>query len=71
MNENPRGFASDNFAGAHPDVLAAVAAANDGHVPAYGDDPYTAAAPNASASTSANGAAPSSSSTAAPRTSSR
>ena len=44
MNANPRGFASDNFAGAHPDVLAAVADANAGHVPAYGDDPYTAAA---------------------------
>ena len=44
MTEHPRGFASDNFAGAHPDVLAAIAAANDGHVPAYGDDPHTAAA---------------------------
>ncbi|HSI80278.1 MAG TPA: aminotransferase class I/II-fold pyridoxal phosphate-dependent enzyme [Solirubrobacterales bacterium] len=44
MTEHPRGFASDNFAGAHPDVLDAIAAANDGHVPAYGDDPYTAAA---------------------------
>jgi threonine aldolase len=44
VSEHPRGFASDNFAGAHPDVLAAVAEANDGHVPAYGDDPYTAAA---------------------------
>ena len=44
MTANPRGFASDNFAGAHPDVLEAIAAANDGHVPAYGDDPYTAAA---------------------------
>lgn len=40
---NPRGFASDNFAGVHPEVLTAVAAAGDGHVPAYGDDPYTAA----------------------------
>jgi threonine aldolase len=43
VTDNPRGFASDNFAGAHPDVLAAVAEANHGHVPAYGDDPYTAA----------------------------
>ncbi len=34
-------FASDNNAGAHPAVLAALAAANGGHVPAYGDDPYT------------------------------
>jgi len=44
VSDHPRGFASDNFAGAHPVVLAAVAEANDGHVPAYGDDPYTAAA---------------------------
>jgi threonine aldolase len=44
VNANPRGFASDNFAGAHPDVLAAVADANAGHVPAYGEDPYTATA---------------------------
>ena len=41
---NPRGFASDNYAGAHPDVLAAVLAANADHAPAYGDDPWTAAA---------------------------
>jgi threonine aldolase len=33
-----RGFASDNYAGIHPDVLAAIAAANDGHVTSYGDD---------------------------------
>ncbi|HLS91909.1 MAG TPA: beta-eliminating lyase-related protein, partial [Microbacterium sp.] len=38
-----RGFASDNYAGAHPEVIAAVAAANGGHVGAYGEDPYTAA----------------------------
>ena len=42
--EHPRGFASDNNSGAHPDVLAAIAAANDGHVVAYGDDDHTAAA---------------------------
>ena len=35
-------FASDNFAGAHPRVVEAVAAANVGHVMAYGEDPYTA-----------------------------
>lgn len=35
-------FGSDNYAGAHPEVLAAIAAANGGHVPAYGADPYTA-----------------------------
>lgn len=38
-----RGFASDNAAGAHPEVLAAIAEANGGHVAGYGDDPYTAA----------------------------
>lgn len=36
-----RGFASDNYAGAHPDVLAAVAEANDGHQISYGEDRYT------------------------------
>ncbi len=34
-------FASDNFAGAHPAVLEAVARANEGHARAYGDDPWT------------------------------
>lgn len=38
---NPRGFASDNNAGVHPDILEAMASVNDGHVIAYGDDPYT------------------------------
>lgn len=37
-----RGFASDNYSGIHPEVLAAIAAANDGHQVAYGDDVYTA-----------------------------
>jgi len=37
-----RGLASDNHAGVHPDVLAALAAANEGHAPAYGADRYTA-----------------------------
>ncbi|SCK57461.1 L-threonine aldolase [Streptomyces sp. WMMB 322] len=36
-----RGFASDNYAGAHPEVLAALALANGGHQTAYGDDEYT------------------------------
>ena len=39
-----RSFASDNNAGVHPAVMKAIAAANDGHVIAYGDDPYTARA---------------------------
>jgi threonine aldolase len=37
-----RGFASDNYAGAHPQVLAAIAEANGGHQIAYGEDLYTA-----------------------------
>lgn len=36
-----RGFASDNYSGVHPEVLAALAAANDGHEVAYGADAYT------------------------------
>jgi threonine aldolase len=42
--ENKRGFASDNNAGVHPLILEAIVKANDGHVVAYGDDPYTATA---------------------------
>jgi threonine aldolase len=37
----PRGFASDNSAGVHPTVLAAIAAVNEGHALAYGHDPYS------------------------------
>jgi threonine aldolase len=36
-----RSFASDNSAGVHPEVLAAIEVANEGHVLAYGDDRYT------------------------------
>ncbi len=36
-------FASDNYAGAHPAVLEAIVAANEGWAPAYGDDRWTAA----------------------------
>lgn len=39
-----RSFASDNNAGVHPEVLEAIKGANDGHVVAYGDDPFTARA---------------------------
>ncbi len=35
-------FASDNYAGAHPEVLAALAEANTGFAPSYGADPWTA-----------------------------
>jgi len=40
----PRGFASDNFAGVHPRILAHIAAVNHGHAMAYGDDAVTARA---------------------------
>jgi len=36
-----RGFASDNYAGVHPEVLDALAAANEGHQVSYGEDVYT------------------------------
>ena len=39
-----RGFASDNYAGVHPDVLARIADVNAGHMVSYGDDPVTAEA---------------------------
>lgn len=41
-HDAPRSFASDNYAGVHPEVLEAVGAANTGHAPAYGSDPWTA-----------------------------
>ena len=36
-----RGFASDNQASVHPEILAALAEVNDGHQPAYGADAVT------------------------------
>jgi len=39
-----RSFASDNNAGVHPEIIEALKAANEGHVVAYGDDPFTARA---------------------------
>jgi threonine aldolase len=39
-----RGFASDNQAGVHPEVMDAIAAANEGHAASYGGDPWTARA---------------------------
>ncbi len=39
-----RSFASDNNAVVHPEVLEAIARANQGHVVGYGDDPYTESA---------------------------
>lgn len=47
MTDSPdrprRHLASDNWSGVHPEILAAIAAANTGHVPSYGHDRYTAA----------------------------
>lgn len=42
MNDQKRGFASDNYAGIHPSVLDAITAVNTGHAVAYGDDDTTA-----------------------------
>jgi threonine aldolase len=39
-----KAFASDNYASAHPDVLAALGQVNDGHAVSYGADPWTARA---------------------------
>jgi len=39
-----KGFASDNNAGVHPEILEAMAEVNQGHVVGYGNDPYTAEA---------------------------
>ncbi|RAW00741.1 threonine aldolase family protein [Pseudochryseolinea flava] len=39
-------FASDNYAGAHPDVMQAIINANVGHAAAYGADDYTTSAIN-------------------------
>lgn len=36
-----RGFASDNNAGVHPDILNEIIRVNKGHVIGYGGDPYT------------------------------
>lgn len=41
-NRRVQHFASDNYAPVHPEVMAAVAAANDGAAVAYGDDPVSA-----------------------------
>jgi threonine aldolase len=40
--QSARAFGSDNWSGVHPEVLEALARANEGHAPAYGDDALTA-----------------------------
>lgn len=42
-----KSFASDNNSGVHPAVMDALGRANQGHVGAYGDDPWTLAAEEA------------------------
>lgn len=42
LEQHPRGFASDNYSGVHPEVLQALAATNIGHASSYGSDPWTA-----------------------------
>jgi threonine aldolase len=39
--KNLRAFASDNWAGVHPDVLASIGEANVGHAASYGNDEWT------------------------------
>jgi threonine aldolase len=41
MEENKRGFASDNNAGVHPEILRELEKVNKGHVIGYGGDIYT------------------------------
>ena len=41
MTTNKRGFASDNYAGVHPAVMARMAEVNHGHEVAYGEDSET------------------------------
>lgn len=39
-----RTFASDNYAGVHPEIMQALLDANNGHASSYGNDPYTESA---------------------------
>jgi len=41
MNTFKASFASDNWSGVHPEILHALAKANAGHAPAYGNDEHT------------------------------
>jgi threonine aldolase len=47
MTGDPQQFASDNYSGICPEAWAAMAEANCGHAPAYGDDAWTAKASDA------------------------
>lgn len=46
INTGRRHFASDNYSGVCPEAWEAMARANHGHVPAYGDDEWTTKAAN-------------------------
>ncbi|HVF39343.1 MAG TPA: low specificity L-threonine aldolase [Gemmatimonadaceae bacterium] len=41
IDQPRRHLASDNWSGVHPEVLAAIVAANEGHLASYGHDAYT------------------------------
>ena len=47
MSKPPQHFASDNYSGICPEAWAAMAEANRGHAPAYGDDDWTSRASDA------------------------
>ena len=47
MTDDAQQFASDNYSGICPEAWAAMAAANAGHAPAYGEDAWTARAADA------------------------
>src|SRR5437868_13946709 len=47
MASEPQQFASDNYSGICPEAWAAMAEANLGHAPAYGEDVWTAKASDA------------------------
>ena len=47
MTSEPQQFASDNYSGICPEACTAMAEANHGHAPAYGDDLWTAKASDA------------------------
>ncbi|MBS1511554.1 MAG: aminotransferase class I/II-fold pyridoxal phosphate-dependent enzyme [Bacteroidetes bacterium] len=44
MQKQTINFSSENFTGAHPAIMQAVIAANEGNAPSYGNDVYTATA---------------------------
>ncbi len=41
IHSSGKSFASDNYSGVHPEIMAALNAANQGHMPSYGADSYT------------------------------